>query len=45
MKIVFGKLRMWIVLYVAKALRVGIKVRETYLEEHVFGMEVRKTSI
>lgn len=44
MKLLFGKLRMNVVLFVADALGVGIKVRESYLERHVFGMDGRKVS-
>lgn len=43
MKKVWGKLRMSVVLSVSKVLGVPVKVREAYLEEHVFGMEPRKT--
>lgn len=44
MKKAWGKLRMSVVLGVSKVLGVPVKVREAYLEEHVFGMEPRKTS-
>ena len=43
MKLVWGKFRMRIIIAISKMLCVPIKVREEYLEEHVFGMKPSKT--
>lgn len=44
MKLIWGKIRMWLIYGASAILCVPIKVREEYLQEHVFGMEVRKTN-
>jgi hypothetical protein len=45
MKLFFGKLRLRIIFAVSKVLCVPIKVREEYLEEHVFGMKPSRTAV
>ena len=42
MKLIWGKFRMWAIGCVSRILCVPIKVREEYLEEHVFGIESSK---